>query len=60
MHFTLEVQQFPVASVSWITKEFLPTIHGHGDLIKTTDQAFDTPTRIVFNDFPIYKKPVAT
>jgi hypothetical protein len=60
MHFALEVQQFPVASVSWITEKFLPTVNGRGDLIKSTDQAFYTATRIVSNDLPVYKKPMAT
>jgi len=60
MHFALEVQQFPVASVSWITEELLPPITGRGDQIKTTDQAFYTPTGIVFNRLPVNKKPMAT
>ena len=60
MHFALEVQQFPVAAVSWITEEFLPTVNGRGDLIKFTDQAFYTTTRIVSNDLPVYKKPMTT
>jgi len=37
MHFALEVQQFPVASVSWITEEFLPTVNGTRNLLKTND-----------------------
>ncbi|MGA7110698.1 MAG: hypothetical protein WBY75_23310 [Terracidiphilus sp.] len=60
MHFALEVQQFPVASISWITKKLLPTIVGHRDPIETADQALYASTRIVFNDIPIYKKPLAT
>jgi hypothetical protein len=59
MHFALGIQQFPVAAVSGVTKQFLPPINGHGYLIETAEQAFYTPTGLVFHSFAIYEAPVA-